>query len=130
MFKDMRIRSVAAALAASLVVLAQPAWAQAENDIPPEVQAKLTNSYIEMAAGFHGIGVMCGASDAELEEAKSKQLAMLAEQPGIAADYEQRYEAAIAKSEAKIAEASPAERKQACDKIKQGMEDFAAKYQN
>lgn len=130
MLKIMRIRSTAAVLAVSFVVFAQPALAQAENDIPPEVQAQLTNSYIEMAAAFHGIGVMCGASDAELEEAKSKQLAMLSKQPGIAADYEQRYEAAIAKSEAEIAKISPAERKRTCDKIQQSMEDFAAQYQN
>ncbi|SDL69698.1 hypothetical protein SAMN05661010_02321 [Modicisalibacter muralis] len=130
MSRIMRIRSAAAMLAASFVVLAQPALAQAENDIPPEVQAQLTNSYIEMAAGFYGIGVMCGASDAELEESRNKQLAMLAKQPGIPADYEQRYEAAIAKSEAEVAKLSPAERKQTCDEIKQSVEDFAAKYQN
>lgn len=130
MFKIMRARSAAAMLAASFVVFAQSAWAQAENDIPPEIQATLTNNYIEMAAGFHGIGVMCGASEAELEEAKSKQLAMLSKQPGIAADYEQRYEAAVAKNEAKVAKMSPAKRKQTCEEIKQSVEEFAAQYQN
>lgn len=114
--------TIAGGAALSLCLLASPAQAAGQAD----AQTMLMNNFIKIAAAGAGIATVCGASDAEIEQMKATQKQQLLEQHGsLPADFDQRFDAAVADRVTQAKGLSPAQRQQACEQVTESFQQMA-----